>query len=218
MVGFFKKSLSGELGVAKSFWLLVMLGGIGLRQFYNFVILPLSFNQDLSTASIFSWLLIAWFLFAAYCTVRAVFFHGRPNGWGWLTLLALFLFFCNAAYDQYVRYFSSPTWNSLVLSLMTQKMNLPMNMAQTGLILEELDWDDEARSISFQYRLSDTSTGSYRDNNSQRAAQWKSELIATQCPFESEYLGNPTNELSLVYIAQDESELSVTIYPEDCGL
>ena len=218
MMKFFKEALSGELGLAKSFWLLVMLGGIGLKQLYNFVILPLSFNQGFSAASISSWLLITWFLFAAYCTVRAVFFYGRPSGWGWLALLAVFLFFCNGVYEQYVRYFSSPTWNALVLNLMTQKMNLPMSMAQTGLILEEIGWDDETRSVSFQYRLPDTSTDSYRNNNAERAAQWKSELIATRCPFEREYLGSPTNELNFVYIAQDESELSVTIYPEDCGI
>jgi len=68
------------------------------------------------------------------------------------------------------------------------------------------------------WRLPDTNSDSFKDNNSERAVQWKAEFIATYCPFETEYLGNPTNELTAIYIAQDESELSVTIYPEDCGL
>jgi len=33
-----------------------------------------------------------------------------------------------------------------------------------------------------------------------------------------EHLGRPTNELHFTYVATDESELSFSLYPEDCGL
>ncbi len=47
MVGFFKKSLSGELGVAKSFWLLVVGVGAGLVVIFYFVIIPISFTHGI---------------------------------------------------------------------------------------------------------------------------------------------------------------------------